>query len=348
MIWLHSFLIAALAALTFQSGWLKAQEALPEQPPIPADNPMTPEKIELGKKLFFDPRLSAPGTISCNSCHNVMAGGDDQRSLSLGFHAHLGARNAPTVWNAAFQSIQFWDGRAPTLEEQAKGPLINPVEMGMKDHNVIITTRIDKIPGYQEEFKKVFGGKNSLTIDNVAKAIAAYERTLITPNSPFDRYIKGDKKAMSAAAIEGFETFKKVGCISCHMGRNFSGPTLPVGTAFFQTFPKFPDAEIDKKYGFLKDLGRATVTKKKSDEHLFRVPSLRNVALTAPYFHNGKVNHLEEAVRIMGKVQLNKTLSKKEIRSIVSFLMEGLTGEFPAQTMPRLPATPGTTVLGQY
>jgi cytochrome c peroxidase len=325
----------------------KAQEALPDKPPIPADNPMTAEKIELGKKLFFDPRLSAPGTISCNSCHNVMAGGDDQRSLSLGFRSQLGARNAPTVWNAAYQSIQFWDGRAPSLEEQAKGPLINPVEMGMKSHNLIITSRIDKISGYQEEFKKVFGGKDPVTIDNTAKAIAAYERTLITPNSPFDRYIKGDKKAMSQAAVEGFDTFKKVGCTSCHMGANFSGPALPMGTAFFQNFPKFPDAAIDKKYGFLKDKGRAQVTKKKGDEHLFRVPSLRNVALTAPYFHNGKVKRLEEAVRIMGKLQLNKTLSKTEIRSIVTFLSEGLTGEFPTQTMPRLPATMGTTVLTQ-
>jgi cytochrome c peroxidase len=327
------------------AGKALAQEALPDKVPTPADNPSTPEKIELGKKLFFDPRLSAPGNISCNSCHNVMAGGDDARALSLGFKAQLGGRNSPTVWNAAFQSVQFWDGRAPTLEEQAKGPLINPVEMGMKSHDIIVTERISKIPGYQQEFKKVFGGRKPINIDNVAKAIAAYERTLITPNSPFDKYIKGDKKAMSSAAIKGLETFKNVGCTTCHSGPNFAGPALPMGTGFYQPFPKFPDAALDKKYDFTADLGRATETKKDGDKHLYRVPTLRNIALTAPYFHNGRVNDLSEAVQIMGKLQLEKNLSKSEVRSIVAFLTEGLTGEFPKQTMPRLPETPGTTVI---
>lgn len=332
-------------------GVVLAQEALPDQVPVPADNPITTEKVELGKQLFFDPRLSLPGTISCNSCHNVMAGGDDQRALSLGFKAQLGGRNAPTVWNAAFQSVQFWDGRAPNLEAQAKGPIVNPVEMAMKNHEQLITTRIAKIPGYQAAFKKVFGGdagKDSVTIDNVAKAIATYERTLITRNSPFDRYMKGDKKAMSSAAVKGFETFKSVGCINCHSGRNFSGPALAEGTPFLQKFPTFPNAEIEKKYDFAKDIGRASETKSQADQHLFRVPTLRNIALTAPYFHNGKVAQLEEAVRIMGKVQLNKDLSKKEIAAIVTFLKEGLTGEFPPQTLPRLPETPGTTLISEF
>ena len=321
----------------------RAQQALPDVVPEPKDNPSSPAKVELGKKLFFDPRLSAPGTISCNSCHNVMAGGDDSRALSQGFRAQLGGRNAPTVWNAAFQSIQFWDGRAPTLEEQAKGPLINPVEMGMKSHDLIITDRINKIPTYQAEFKKVFGDK-TVTIDHIAKAIAAYERTLITRNSPFDRFIKGDAKAMSDQAKRGFETFKSVGCVACHSGFNFAGPALPIGTAFFQPFPKFPDEAIEKAYGFSADLGKAKETKKDGDKHLFRVPTLRNIALTAPYFHNGKVDHIEEAVRIMGKTQLNKDLSKKEIASIVTFLTEGLTGQFPEQTMPRIPELLGTSL----
>lgn len=343
----YKFIAASLLSLglVFAGSLVRAQEALPEQVPVPADNPMTPEKIELGKKLYFDPRLSAPGTISCNSCHNVMAGGDDQRHLSLGFKAQLGGRNAPTVWNAAFQSVQFWDGRAASLEDQAKGPITNPVEMGMKSHADLMTQRISKIPGYQAEFKKVFGSDKALTIDNVAKAIAAYERTLITRNSPFDRYIKGDKKAMSTAAVDGFETFKSVGCTTCHMGPNFSGPQLPIGTGFYQQFPKFPDADIEKQYRISEDNGREKETKKESDRHLFRVPTLRNVALTAPYFHNGKVQTLEEAVRVMGKTQLNKSLSKKEIGKIVAFLKEGLSGEFPTQTMPRLPETPGTTFI---
>ncbi|NJM10021.1 MAG: cytochrome-c peroxidase [Bdellovibrionaceae bacterium] len=338
-------LVLASVLVALSSGSALAQEALPEKVPVPADNPSTSEKIELGKQLFFDPRLSAPGNISCNSCHNVMAGGDDNRALSLGFKAQLGGRNSPTVWNAAFQSVQFWDGRAPTLEEQAKGPLINPVEMGMTSHDIIVTDRIAKIPGYQKQFKAVFGGKKPITIDNVVKAIASYERTLITPNSKFDRFIKGDKKAMSAEAAKGLETFKGVGCTTCHMGANFSGPALPMGTGFFQPFPKFENAELEKKYSFKADLGRGQETKKDADKHLYRVPTLRNIALTAPYFHNGKVMTLSEAVRIMGKLQLNKDLSKAEVQSIVVFLTEGLTGEFPQQTMPRLPDLVGTTLI---
>jgi cytochrome c peroxidase len=332
-------------ALTLQAP-VHAQEALPDKVPVPANNPMTPEKIELGKQLFFDPRLSSTGTVSCNSCHNVMAGGDDNRAFSVGVKGQLGGRGAPTVWNAAFQTIQFWDGRAPSLEEQAKGPLINPVEMGMKSHAIVVSDRVNKIPGYQEQFKKVFG-KKKIDINKIVYAIAAYERTLITRNSPFDRYIKGDKKAMSPAAIKGFETFKSTGCIACHSGYNFSGPALPMGTGFFQKFPTFPNAELEAKYGFSKDLGRAEVTKKEGDRHMFRVPTLRNIALTAPYFHNGKVKTLEEAVHIMAKVQLNKDLPKKDAESIATFLMEGLTGEFPKQMMPHLPETPGSSILAE-
>lgn len=332
------FLALALQAPVY------AQQALPDKVPVPANNPMTPEKIELGKKLYFDPRLSSTGTVSCNSCHNVMAGGDDNRALSAGVRGQLGGRGAPTVWNAAFQTVQFWDARAASLEEQAKGPLINPVEMGMKSHDVLVAERINKIPGYQAEFKKVFG-KKKIGIDEVAQAIASYERTLITPNSPFDRYIKGDKKAMSEGAVKGFETFKSTGCIACHSGYNFSGPALPMGTAFFQKFPTFPNAELEAKYDFSKDLGRADVTKKEADQHMFRVPTLRNIAMTAPYFHNGKVKTLDEAIRVMAKLQLNKDLPKKDVESIATFLTEGLTGEFPKQTMPHLPETLGSSII---
>lgn len=312
-----------------------AFEALPEVPPIPKDNPQTAEKVELGKMLYFDPRLSINGTVSCNSCHNVMAGGEDSRSFSAGVKGQLGGRSAPTVWNAAFLSVQFWDGRAKNLEEQAKGPITNPIEMGMPNHDLAVD-RLKKIPEYVDRFKKVYGSKKSVNIENVAKSIAAYERTLITPNSPFDRYQKGDKKAMNRKQVKGMELFAKVGCTTCHSGVAFAGPALPEGTGFFMKFPTNPIPDYDKKYAFTKDLGRYDVTQQEADKHMFRVPTLRNIALTAPYFHNGAVNSLEEAVRIMAKSQLNKKLKSSEVKSIVAFL-EALTGEFPQQTMPRLP-----------
>lgn len=307
----------------------------------PKDNMQTPEKVELGKKLFFDPRLSSLGIVSCNSCHNVMSDGGDGLATSFGVHGKRGGRNAPTVWNSAFHSVQFWDGRAPTLEEQAKGPIINSVEMGMKDHGVAIG-RIKDIAGYKADFKKVFGGEKAINIDTISKAIAAYERTLITPDSAFDRFQKGDDKALSSDAKKGWETFKQTGCVACHSGAYFSGPTLPMGTGFYQKFPTFPQPELQKKYKIEDDLGRFSVTKDENDKHLYRVPTLRNVALTAPYFHNGSVNELPEAVRVMGLTQLNKKLSTGEIRLIVAFL-NSLTGEFPKQEMPRLPPTPNIT-----
>jgi cytochrome c peroxidase len=229
--------------------------------------------------------------------------------------------------------VQFWDGRAPSLEEQAKGPLANPVEMGMASHHVLMK-RINEIPGYAQMFKDAFGGEK-ISIDNAVKAIASYERTLLTPNSPFDRYAKGESKALSEQAVRGMQTVEKVGCIACHNGPNFAGPELPMGTGFYQKFPTFP-SDYDKKYHFSKDLGRFEFTKKAADKHMFRVPTWRNVALTAPYFHNGAVKTLDEAVRVMAKTQLNKTLSDQDVSDIVAFL-DSLTGEFPKQELPRLP-----------
>ena len=170
-------------------------KALPEVAPTPADNPTTEAKVELGKMLFMDPRFSSTGTVACNSCHNIMEGGDDSRNVSMGVHGKMGGRNAPTVWNSAFHTVQFWDGRAALLEDQAKGPVSNPVEMGMKDVETAMN-RVKAIPGYKAYFEKAFG-ENSMTVDNAARAVAAFERTLITPNSPYDRYVKGDTKAMT-------------------------------------------------------------------------------------------------------------------------------------------------------
>jgi len=314
--------------------------ALPDQAPAPADNPTTEAKVTLGKMLYFDTRFSSTGTVSCFSCHNVMEGGDDHRPTSIGVHGQGGGRNAPTVWNAAFHSVQFWDGRAATLEDQAKGPPTNPIEMGMKDLDATIG-RIQKIPGYQPYFEAAFGKGEVVTIDNAAKAIAAYERTLITPNSPYDRYAKGDRTAMTAQQIKGMETFAQVGCIACHSGPAFNGSAnLPLGQGFFMKFPTFPGSQYETQYKLTEDLGRYTVTKKDADRSMWRGPTLRNLTYTAPYFHNGSVKSLDEAVRVMAKTQLNKELSKDEVKDIVAFL-GALDGEFPQQTMPRLPPTPG-------
>jgi cytochrome c peroxidase len=332
----------ATALLVVVSQAAMALEALPARPPIPADNPMSAAKVKLGQQLFLDPRLSVDGTVSCNSCHNVMGSGTDNRPVSVGVGGHKGGRSAPTVWNAAFLSVQFWDGRAASLEEQAKGPILNPVEMGMPSSDQAVQ-RIQSIPGYVEQFTAVFGGKEPVTYDNIAKAIAAYERTLLTPNSPFDRYMKGDKKAMTEQARRGMKLVQDVGCTGCHQGPDFAGPAMPQGTGFYQKFPTYENNDYVKKYDLMADTGRYSVTKNEDDKHMWRVPSWRNVALTAPYFHNGSVKTLDEAIRVMAKTQLDKTLTDKEVEDIVTFL-NSLTGVFPKQEMPRLPLTPNRTL----
>ncbi len=314
-------------------------EALPDQAPVPADNPMTAEKVALGKMLYFDPRLSSNGTVSCFTCHNVMEGGDDHRPTSIGVHGQAGGRNAPTVWNAAFLSAQFWDGRAATLEDQAKGPPANPIEMGMADLDATVD-RIRKIPGYKAYFDKVYGGSESITMDNAAKAIAAYERTLITPNSAFDKYVKGDKQALTGQQVRGMDAFAKSGCTACHSGANFAGPPLPTGQPFLQKFPVFTDNTYVTRYKLMDDVGRMNVSHDPADKNMWRVQTLRNLVYTAPYMHNGSVKTMEEAVKVMAKTQLNLELDDQKVADIVAFL-ESLTGAFPEQIMPRLPPTPG-------
>jgi len=317
-------------------------QALPDTPPTPKDNPTTKAKVELGKMLYMDPRFSSTGTISCNSCHNVMEGGDDSRRVSMGVHGKTGGRNAPTVWNSAFHSVQFWDGRANLLEDQAKGPVTNPVEMGMSDIEKAMN-QVRAIPGYKPYFDKAFG-KNSMTVDNAAKAVAAFERTLITPNSPYDKYVKGNKKALTKQQIKGMSTFAEKGCIACHSGPAFNGPENKLGNGFYAKFPTFTDNKYNNKYKLSDDIGRKEVTGKNEDAHMFRVPTLRNITDTAPYFHNGTVNDLHEAVRVMAATQLNQTLSKQEVSNIVAFL-QSLTGEYPQITMPRLPSTSGKSIV---
>jgi cytochrome c peroxidase len=313
-------------------------QALPEQAPAPKDNPTTEEKVELGKALFFDPRFSSTGTVSCNSCHNVMLGGEDNRPVSMGIHGKTGGRNSPTVWNSGFSASQFWDGRSPSLEDQAKGPVANLVEMGMADVDTAMD-RVRSIPGYKPMFEAAFG-KDSMTVDNAARAVAAFERTLVTPNSPYDRYVKGDKAALNKQQVRGMNSFASLGCTSCHSGAAFNGPQMPEGNNFFMKFPTFTDNSYVKKYDLLADKGRADITGNETDAYFFKVPTLRNVALTAPYFHNGRVDTLDEAVKVMAKTQLNVDLSKAQTDDLVAFL-KALTGEFPEITLPRLPPTEG-------
>lgn len=338
---MKTVLLSVLSAFVFASFWVHSEgqpdgpiNHFPDKVQIPEDNPMTPEKIELGKKLFFDPRLSKNNKVSCNSCHNVMKFGDDGLPRSPGHEGKLGGRNSPTVFNAAFHSVQFWDGRAPSLEEQAKGPIINPLEMGMANHDAVVEI-VEKVPAYHKEFEKVFGS-GKINIDRMVKAIAAYERTLITPNSPYDKFINGDKKALNESAQRGWRLVGSVGCTTCHSGPMFDGPPMPMGTGFYQKFPLIPGSDFEKKYHLTKDEGRFVATQNPADKHMFRVPSWRNVARTAPYFHNGEVQTLDEAVRVMAKTQLGKTLKPQEVKDIVAFLTS-LNGEIPKQTPPELP-----------
>lgn len=307
---------------------------LPDQAPSPNNNPTTTAKVKLGQMLFHDTRLSSTGTISCASCHNVMLGGEDNRTVAMGVNGQTGGRSAPTVWNAAFNVQQFWDGRAANLEEQAAGPVTNPIEMGMKKWKYVIN-RLQKIEGYKTAFAAVFG-EDSISKVNVTKAIAAYERTLITPNSAYDKYVKGDKNALSAEQIRGMNSFASIGCVSCHVSPVFAGGES------LRKFPVYKNGYFEAQYHFKKDKGRAEVTGDKSDKHLWKVPTLRNIALTAPYFHNGAVKTLDKAVKVMAKLQLNKDLSTQEVEDIVAFL-KALSGEFPQQQMPMIPGTPGTT-----
>ncbi len=290
---------------------------LPTQVPVPADNPMSTEKVELGKKLYFETAISKSGHFSCNSCHNLATWGVDNQPFSIGHKWQRGGRNAPTVLNSGFWSKQFWDGRAPLLEDQAKGPPLNPVEMA-SDSEAAVIERL-KDAGYTPLFDKVFG-PHSLNYDNMAKAIAAFERTLNTPNAPFDKFVQG-KGDISKAAKRGMHKVAEIGCTSCHSGPLFTSNEF-----------------VNFQYG--QDTGLKSVTGKDEDDHVFRVQSWRNVAMTAPYFHDGSAKTLEEAVKIMAKVQLDTELSKQDVSDIVAFL-NTLTGEAPKITLPILPRPTG-------
>lgn len=335
-----STLIVSFTATLAQAEIPWTFQPLPEHPPIPADNPQTDAKIELGKQLFFDPRLSLSGTHSCNSCHNLAAGGEDGLAQPVGVNGSKGRRSTQTLWNAAYHTVYNWDGSSKTLEKQALQHILDKNVMAMPDSQALLE-RINNIAGYRSQFASVFEGVG-VTESSIAKAIASFERTLVTRNSPFDRFLNGDNQAISDYAQRGFEQFIEIRCASCHFWVNMAGPNpglaLQQGEGFYELFPNYPGTDYEKRYGLADDIGRYEFSRIKTDKRLWRVPSLRNVAITAPYFHNGAVKSLDEAVRVMAKTQLNRELTGNEVTYLVEFL-KTLTGEFPQITLPRLPTT---------
>lgn len=322
---------AAMAAEDELMGRAQALfEPVPEQPPELEGNPSSPAKVELGKMLYFEPRLSESHAISCNSCHLVGLGGVDMLETSIGHRWQLGGRNSPTVLNAVFNTAQFWDGRAKDLADQAGGPLVNPVEMATTHEHAM--EMLKAIPGYRPVFEEAFPeAEDPLTIGNVQDAIALFEATLITPNAPFDQYLQGDAGALDEQQKTGLALFIDKGCAACHSGVNIGGNQYqPFGVV------EKPGADILPP----EDKGRFAVTQSASDEYVYKVPSLRNVALTPPYFHSGKVWGLKQAVGVMGSAQLGIQLSDDEETSLTAFL-HSLTGE---QLRVEYPILPPSTV----
>ena len=279
--------------------------------PIVMPENIDAKKVALGEKLFFDARLSGNNTIACASCHIISEGGDDNMKYSFGINGQQGGMNAPTVLNAVYNFRQFWDGRAKDLQEQALGPIENPVEMG--SHFPTLIKKLEKTE-YKKLFRDVYHEK--ITKKNITNAIAEYEKTLVTPNAPFDRYLRGDKDAITQEQKDGYALFRTRGCISCHNGRN-------IGGNLYSKFGVMQDAKTN-------DLGRYNVTKKERDKYYFKVPSLRNIALSAPYFHDGRAKDLKEAIKTMSQLQLGRHFTEKESSDIVAFL-KSLTGEIPPQ-----------------
>ncbi len=308
-------------------------EPIPMQVQALENNILSSARIELGRKLFFDPRMSRSGLFSCQSCHNVGMGGVDGLETSIGHGWQKGPRNAPTVYNAVFNIAQFWDGRAADLAEQAQGPVQAGVEMNNTPVRVIDT--LNSMDEYVADFKAAFPGEEDpVTFDNFALAIEAFETTLITPNSRFDQFLMG-ANSLNAQERQGLETFINKGCAGCHAGKNLGGEGYyPFGLV------ERPGAEVLPE----GDRGRFAVTETATDEYVFRAGPLRNIALTAPYFHSGAVWSLEEAVAVMGVSQLGAELSDTDVADITAFL-HTLTGEIPEVEHPVLPTRSNATPL---
>ncbi|NQV38220.1 MAG: cytochrome-c peroxidase [Candidatus Marinimicrobia bacterium] len=312
-------------AVEINSAMLAAFAPLPKEY-ISETNPLTLEKIDLGRMLYYDKRLSKNHDISCNTCHNLEMYGVDNKPTSPGHKGQLGVRNSPTVYNAAGHFAQFWDGREPDVEAQAKGPILNPIEMGMPDAEYVITV-LKSIPGYAQYFEKAFPGETDpITYDNVGLTIGAFERKLVTP-SKWDDYLNGNKMALSNAEKEGFNAFVKAGCIACHTGALLGG-TMYQKLGLVKPWPN----NIDE--------GRISVTNAATDKFLFKVSGLRDITKTGPYLHDGSIVDLETLVAMMAEYQMGQMISESETKAIVSFL-DALTGIIPADYIaePELPAS---------
>jgi cytochrome c peroxidase len=289
--------------------------------PLPVQAPPWGPREELGRRLFHETRLSSDGTVSCASCHNLERGGVDGRRVSVGVGGALGKVNAPTVFNASFNVAQFWDGRAATLAEQAGGPIVNPLEMAARWPEVL--QRLEADGSYRQAFLAAFGTA-SPQAQHVTEALAAFERILITPNSRFDQYLMGVANVLNAQELRGYQRFQDLGCVSCHQGQG-------IGGNLFQPFGVMLTASEVGRWGSSFP-GRHAVTGLEQDRGVVKVPSLRNVALTAPYFHDGGAATLEEAVWIMGKAQLGRDLSRQTVEDLAAFLRT-LTGQWQGKPL---------------
>ena len=296
--------------------------------PIPGQGgsaAMTAEKVALGRMLFFDVRLSKGQALSCNSCHDLAKHGMDGRPFSIGHKSQVGVRNAPTVYNAATHIAQFWDGRAETVEEQAKGPILNPIEMANDETRVVAT--LSSIPAYVDAFRTAYPGRaQPITLDNVGDAIGAFERGLVT-RSRWDEFIAGKSDALTAPEKQGLRTFLNIGCMACHTGPQ-------VGASMFQR------VGVMEPWPNQRDLGRAAITKSPIDKMMFKVPSLKNIAETGPYFHDGSAKTLPDAIRAMGRYQVGVVLTEPEIAAIAAW-MRALSGDADPVyiAMPKLPSS---------
>lgn len=323
---LSSLAVAIAVTAVSSVAWASSVRDEPITPIVPyvSENPAM---VQLGKKLFFEPRLSMSGIISCNTCHNLSRGGTDNLATSIGHGWAAGPVNAPTVLNSSLAIAQFWDGRAADLQEQAAGPIQADIEMNMP-HTLALDV-LNSIPGYQDEFEKVFGSRE-INMDMVTAAIAEFEETLVTPNSRFDLWLKGDDNAITAVELEGYKIFKDSGCTACHNGEAAGGTSFQ-RMGIVQVYESTSPVE-----------GRYSITGDDADRFSFKVPTLRNVEYTYPYFHDGQAKTLEESVDIMGQIQLGRHYTEEEIDKVVAFL-KTLTGDMPSLTLPMLPPSSNDT-----
>jgi cytochrome c peroxidase len=313
-------IVIATAAPTSKEAPAVSERVEPIKP-LPQTVKLDVKKVALGKKLFHDPILSRDNSVSCASCHSLAKGGTDRRAKSIGIDGAEGPINAPTVFNSGFNFKQFWDGRAQSLEEQVEGPLQAAAEMGSKWDDVLRKLRAS--PEYASAFKVAYA--DGVQRENVKNAIAEFERSLVTPNARFDKYLRGDDSAITAREKSGYKKFKDFGCISCHQGVN-------VGGNMFETLGTMEDYFAARGSITKVDLGRFNVTGKDKDKFVFKVPSLRNVALTAPYFHDGSAQSLEDAVKVMTQFQLGQSPTEEDIAELVDFL-KTLTGEYEGKAL---------------